>query len=125
MLFKNHPDLLRDFTYFLPDAVQESVSVWGAEGDRPPLAPPPLHPPPLAQAKDRIQRMAEANRQRDAQMAAQQAQARGADRVSGALGAPTARGEERGHGAPPAAPSLTRSPPDTHSRRRRLWAGRL
>ena len=26
VLFKNHPDLLRDFTYFLPDAVQESVS---------------------------------------------------------------------------------------------------
>lgn len=25
VLFKNHPDLLRDFTYFLPDAVQESV----------------------------------------------------------------------------------------------------
>jgi paired amphipathic helix protein Sin3a len=25
ILFKDHPDLLRDFTYFLPDAVQESV----------------------------------------------------------------------------------------------------
>lgn len=27
VLFKDHPDLLRDFTYFLPDAVQESVSI--------------------------------------------------------------------------------------------------
>jgi paired amphipathic helix protein Sin3a len=25
VLFKDHPDLLRDFTYFLPDAVQETV----------------------------------------------------------------------------------------------------
>jgi histone deacetylase complex regulatory component SIN3 len=47
VLFKDHPDLLRDFTYFLPDAVQEA-------------------------AKERLQRAAEAARAKEA--AAKQAE---------------------------------------------------
>ena len=27
-LFADHPDLLMEFTYFLPDSVQEQVSLW-------------------------------------------------------------------------------------------------
>jgi paired amphipathic helix protein Sin3a len=31
-LFADHPDLLMEFTYFLPDAVQEQVSEAESEG---------------------------------------------------------------------------------------------
>jgi histone deacetylase complex regulatory component SIN3 len=107
VLFKDHADLLRDFTYFLPDAVQEAVS--GSDhrqrGQYRPRAASPRTPyyhspsslyraarvtPPIilpltAQAKERIQRIAEdarraAAKQQAAAAAAAAAEKDGADR---------------------------------------------
>lgn len=75
VLFKDHPDLLRDFTYFLPDAVQEA-------------------------AKERLQKAAEAARQKEA-TAKQQGESQAATSAAAGRqsGGPGSRGGAAGAGA--------------------------